>query len=74
MTTATATAGVPKLAFTIPEVCAATGFGEQKIRNALRSGELKSKRGARDKDGNGIGQHIVLAKDLQAYLDGLADG
>ncbi len=62
-----------KLSYTIPEAAVATGFGEKKIRLAVRAGDLRAKRGAKDKDGEGVGQIVILAGALQSWLEGLAD-
>lgn len=70
------TATAEKLAYTIPEVCAVTGMGEKQVRQAINTGQLRSKRAARAKNDpkRGIGKHIILAPELAAWLESLPDG
>ena len=50
-----------KIAFNIPQACAATGLGKTSIYEAIKSGKLKSIRVC--------GRRLVLKDDLQACLN-----
>lgn len=58
---------VLKLAYTVDEAMALTGIGEETIRAAVKSGNLRAK---------GIGRgrnYLILPDDLKAWIDGLPD-
>lgn len=54
-----------KLALTVVEAAALTSIGEETIRRALRTGELRSRMIGRD--------YHILPDDLKAWLDSLPD-
>lgn len=62
-----------KLALTIPEAAEACGVGRDTIRRAIKDGALKAKFQSRNKEGKGVGKHLVTVKALEAYVDGLPD-
>lgn len=69
MTTAT------KLSYSIKEAVEATGLSATHLDTAIRTGKLRSRRTIKD-DATGVvgGKRLVLATDLQAYLDALPEG
>jgi hypothetical protein len=62
-----------KLAYDLPEAAEATGLSEDSIKQAIRRGDLKGKRSARNADGDGVGKYLIQRTALEAWLDGLAD-
>lgn len=56
---------IAKLAYTIPEVCAATGLGRTSVYDEINAGRLRAK-----KRGSTT---IILADDLAGYLRALPD-
>ena len=67
------TATLPKLSYGLPEAAAATGFTEKQLRERIATGQLRARRAAwsKTRDGEGGGKFIILASDLQEFLDGL---
>ena len=63
-----------KLAYSLTEASAATGLSKSHFDRAIRLGDLKAKKSSRDdKTGEPAGKFVILGRDLEAYLDGLAD-
>ena len=62
-----------KLSYSIADTAAATGLSKSHLERAVRSGELKAKRSSKDSEGEPKGKYVILARDLEAYLEGLAD-
>lgn len=67
------TVALPKLSYELPEAAAATGFTQKQLRERIARGELRARRAAwsKTKEGEGGGKYIILATDLQEFLDGL---
>lgn len=63
-----------KLAYSVAEAAAATGFSISHLDRAIRAGHLRIKWSDEDQDGNGTGKRVILATALAAYLEGLTDG
>lgn len=68
MTTAT------KLSYSIKEAVAATGLSATHLDTAIRSGALVCVRTVERDNGEVAGKRLILAADLQAYLDALPKG
>jgi len=62
------------LAYNLNTASAATGLSKTHLTDAINRGELKARRSSRDADGEPQGRWVVLAGDLQAYLDSLPEG
>lgn len=62
-----------KLAYTADEAAQAIGLSRDTILRAIRSGDLKAKRSSKDDKGNPAGRHLIPAKALADYLDGMTD-
>ena len=60
-----------KLAFNTKEAAAATGLSEDTIKRAIRSGALKASKSSINADGDPTGRFVILAAELQAWLEGL---
>lgn len=67
------TVALPKLSYELREAASATGFTEKQLRERINRGELRARRAARSKDdpNEPAGKFIILATDLQEFLDGL---
>lgn len=61
------------LAYSIQSAAAASGLSVSALDRAIRSGKLRAKSSSEDDDGNPNGKRLILASELQAYLDGLVD-
>lgn len=62
-----------KLSLTVPEAAEAAGVTEKAIRAAIHAGQLKAKRQSRNADGDGVGKILVPVRNLEDWIDGLAD-
>jgi hypothetical protein len=64
-----------KLAYSIKEAVMATGLSATHLDTAIRTGALRCRRTIKD-DETGVvaGKRLILAADLQAYLDALPKG
>lgn len=63
----------PKLAYTRDEAAAACGVSVDSIKRAIARGHLKAKRSSvHDETGEPTGKYLILAGDLQAWLDELS--
>lgn len=61
------------LSYSIAGAIGATGLSKSHLERAIKSGELKAKKSSKDKEGEPVGKYVILARDLQAYLEGLVD-
>lgn len=61
------------LAYSIQGAAEASGLSVSALDRAIRAGKLRAKSSSEDADGNPNGKRIILATELQAYLDGLVD-
>lgn len=68
------TTTVSPLSYSIATASAATGLSRSHLRTAIGSAELKARRSSRNDDGDPQGNWVILAADLQAYLDSLPEG
>lgn len=66
------TAKPVKMAHKLREVSEITSIGYDRLRAYIDSGELKAKRN-RNEDGEPKGPFIVMARDLESFLDSLPD-
>lgn len=62
------------LAYSMRTAVEATGLSKSHLDRAIHAGQLKAKRTSQDEDGNPTGNWVILARDLEAYLDGLPSG
>lgn len=63
----------PPLSYSIAGAAAATGLSPSYLDRAIKAGALRAKKSGRDEDGQPTGKHVILARDLETYLDGLVD-
>lgn len=64
-----------KLSYSVKEAVEATGFSATHLDAAIRAGLLRVRRTKRDdKTGEVSGKRVILAADLQSYLDALPEG
>jgi hypothetical protein len=62
-----------KLAYTREEAATACGVSVDSIKRAINRGDLRAKRSAKHPEtGEPTGKYLILAADLQAWLEGLA--
>lgn len=61
------------LSFSTTTAAAATGLSKSHLTAAITAGHLKAKRSGLTEDGEPTGKYVILAADLQAYLEGLVD-
>ena len=66
------TSTADRLAYSLADASAVTGLSRTLLDQAIKDGLLKSKVTSWRGDGK-AGKRIVLARDLQAFLDGLED-
>jgi hypothetical protein len=57
--------GDPKISYTIPEFCSATGIGRTRIYAALATGQLRARKFGK--------RTIILAEDGRAFLVSLPE-
>jgi len=60
-----------KLAYSLTEAVEATGFSRSHLDRAIRDGLLRSKTTKLDAEEKAVGKRVILARDLEAYLEGL---
>ena len=61
------------LAYSLAAAAEATGLSRSHLDRAIREGLLRSKTTKLDEQEKAVGKRVILARDLEAYLDGLAD-
>lgn len=61
------------LAYTLTSGSEATGLSRKTLERAIKSGALRAKRSSVTEDGEPAGPYVILAGDLQTWLDGLVD-
>lgn len=62
-----------KLAYTREEAAQACGVSADTIKRAVAAGKLKAKRsGVHAETGEPTGKYLILAADLQAWLENLS--
>lgn len=59
------------LAYNMKGAVVAAGLSATSLKQAIKSGRLKTHRSSEDADGNPTGTHIILHDDLKAFLEGL---
>lgn len=62
------------LAYSIRTAVEATSFSKTHLIDAINRGELKARRSSKNEAGEPQGKWVILAADLQAYLDALPEG
>lgn len=68
-------AAIAPLSYSITAAVEATGLSKSHLDRAIRAGDLKARKSGRDEEtGEPVGKWVLLAKDLQAYLDSLPEG
>lgn len=63
----------PKLAYTLDEAAAATGLSKTHLKREVKEGRLRTKTTSLNEQDVPVGRRLVLAHELEAYLEGLAD-
>lgn len=61
------------LSYTLSTAATATGLSRKSIERAVKSGALRAKRSSVTEDGEPAGTYLILASDLQAWLESLVD-
>lgn len=61
------------LAYSVVRATEVTGLSKSHLERAIRAGQLKAKKSGKDKKGEPVGKYVILARDLEAYLEGLVD-
>lgn len=61
------------LSFSIKTAAEATSLSPQSIERAIKSGALKARKSSRNEKGEPTGKYLILARDLERYLDGLVE-
>lgn len=61
------------LAYSKAGAAGAAGVSTKTLERAIAAGRLRAKRSGEAKDGEPAGRVIILAADLQAWLDSLVD-
>lgn len=61
------------LAYNMAGAVAASGMSRSALERAIRDGRLRAKKSSVDDDGNPVGNWIITAPALQAFIDGLVD-
>lgn len=62
------------LAYSVATAVEATSLSKSQLDRAIRSGQLKARKSSLTDDGEPTGKWVILASDLQAYLDSLPEG
>lgn len=63
-----------KLSYSVQEAAAATGLSPTFLDAAIRRAELRARRTVKRANGEVAGKRVILAADLQAYLESLPEG
>lgn len=64
----------PPLAYSMTGAAEASGLSKSYLDRAIHAGRLRVKYSGQDADGNPVGNRVILATELQRFLDGLVDG
>lgn len=64
---------VARLSYSIADAVEATGLSRSHLDRAIREGKLRTKTTKLDKDQRAVGKRVILARELDAYLEGLED-
>lgn len=62
------------MAYPLADAVVASGLSKTHLETAIAKGELKVKRSSKNDKGEPQGKRLILAEDLQAYLQSLPDG
>lgn len=62
-----------RLAYSLAQAAETTGLSRRFLEGAIKEGKLRSKTTRLDADDKPSGRRLILASELQAYLDGLPD-
>lgn len=62
-----------RLAYSLADAAETTGLSQRHLKRAIAAGLLRTKTTKLDADEKPVGKRVILAAELQAYLDGLAD-
>lgn len=62
------------LSYSVTQAAKETGLSTSHLDRAIAAGELRVKRTKVNEQGEPVGKRVILARDLQAYLDSLPDG
>ncbi|MGN6723296.1 MAG: hypothetical protein ACTHJM_11865 [Marmoricola sp.] len=61
------------LAYSIKAAAEASGLSVSALDRAIRAGQLRAKSSSEDEDGNPTGKRLILARELERYLESLVD-
>ena len=61
------------LAFSVSTASIATGLSKSHLHREIKAGRLRAKRSGVTEDGEPVGNFVILAADLEAYLSKLVD-
>lgn len=59
------------ISYSLATAVAATGLSKSHLDRAIRAGHLRAHKSSVDADGEPCGKWVILAADLEAYLEGL---
>lgn len=62
-----------RLSYSLHDAVAATGLSRSHLDRAIREGLLRTKTTKLDDKEKAVGKRVILASELQAYLEGLPD-
>jgi hypothetical protein len=62
-----------RLAYSLTEAADATGLSRSHLDRAIKTGHLRTKTTKLNGDEKPVGKRVILARDLEAYLEGLDD-
>jgi hypothetical protein len=63
----------PRLAYSMADAVEATGLSRSHLDRAIRDGQLRSRTTKLDKKQRAVGKRVILARDLEAYLESLEE-
>lgn len=61
-----------RLSYTVATAAEATGLSKAHITAAIKGGQLAARRSGVNSDGEPAGKYVIFARDLEAWLEGLA--
>lgn len=61
------------LSYSLASAAAATSLSRSQLDRAIRAGHLRAKRSSVAEDGEPTGKYVILASELERYLESLVD-
>lgn len=62
-----------RLSYSLAEAAEATGLSRSHLDRAIRAGDLRTKTTKVNEKDEPVGKRLILARELEAYLEGLDD-